>query len=291
MEFHLYLPQMRMTMDDIVERAVGAERAGFSGVAMMDHLAPPGAPHVPMFEAMTTATWLAARTSRLTVGHLVLCDMFRNPVMLAKQAATLDHASGGRFELGIGSGSTPDELRAYGLGDNTARVRVDRLAETLAVLRLLWRGEPASFQGRYHVLDNVAVLPTPTAPLPITIGGTGPRTLELVAEYADWWNIQVGRLAELDRLRPRAGKARVSLQQLVTLVPNEAARDDVVRTALRRFGGMGVTGELVTGTTAELTTHFRRLGDLGIERCYTWFTDFAQASTLAAFGEVVANLG
>ncbi|ABW12341.1 luciferase family protein [Parafrankia sp. EAN1pec] len=290
MEFHLYLPQMRMSMDDIVERAVSAERAGFSGVAMMDHLAPPGALHAPMFEAMTTATWLAARTSRLAVGHLVLCDMFRNPVVLAKQAATLDHASGGRFELGIGWGSTPDELRAHGIGDTTARTRVDRLAESLAVLRLLWSGERVSFRGRYHALHDVTARPAPIAPISITIGGTGPRTLELVAEYADWWNIQIGRLAEIDRLRPRAGKARVSLQQLVTLVPDEADRDEVVRTARRRFGGLGATDGLVAGTPTELAAHFRRLGDRGIERCYTWFTDFAQTSTLAAFGEVVENL-
>lgn len=98
---------MRMSMAEIVERAVGAERAGFSGIAMMDHLAPPAAEQVPMFEAMATATWIAAHTSRLSVGHLVLCDMFRDPAVLAKQAVTLNHASGGRFELGIGWGSAP----------------------------------------------------------------------------------------------------------------------------------------------------------------------------------------
>lgn len=290
MEFHLYLPQMRMSMAEIVERAVGAERAGFAGIAMMDHLAPPAAEQLPMFEAMTTATWIAAHTSRLSVGHLVLCDMFRDPVVLAKQAVTLDHASGGRFELGIGWGSVPSELSAYGVGDATPRVRVDRLAETLAVLRLLWTGETVSYPGKYHALREVAARPAPTAPIPITIGGTGPRTLELVAEYADWWNIQVGRLAELDRLRPRAGNARVSVQQLVTFLSRDVDRHDIVATARRRFGAVGAGDELVTGTTAELTAHFRKLADQGVERCYTWFTDFAAPSTLDAFGEVVENL-
>ena len=68
-----------------------------------------------MWEAMTAATWLAAHTSNLGIGHLVLCDAFRHPAVLARQAATLDHASGGRFELGIGSGSTPDELQVFGI--------------------------------------------------------------------------------------------------------------------------------------------------------------------------------
>ena len=69
-----------------------------------------------MWEAMTIATWLLARTQSLVVGHLVLCDALRHPAVLARQAATLDHASGGRYELGIGWGSVPDELDTFGVG-------------------------------------------------------------------------------------------------------------------------------------------------------------------------------
>src|SRR5262245_26226912 len=96
---------MRLSMAELVERARAAEAAGFDGVAGMDHLAPPLAEDKPMYEAMTTATWLAAHTERLTVSSLVLCDGFRHPSVLAREAVTLDHASGGRFELGIGWGS------------------------------------------------------------------------------------------------------------------------------------------------------------------------------------------
>ena len=110
MRFHLFLPQMRMSLDDLVERARAAEAAGFEGIALMDHLAPPLATQHDMWEAMTAATWLLARTDALVVGHLVLCDPLRHPAVLARQAATLDHASGGRFELGIGWGSVPAEL-------------------------------------------------------------------------------------------------------------------------------------------------------------------------------------
>ena len=103
-EFFLFLPQMRFGIDDIVERAVAAESSGFRGISFMDHLAPPLAESSPMYEAVTLATWVAARTSDLIVSHLVLCDAFRHPAVLARQAVTLDHASGGRFELGLGSG-------------------------------------------------------------------------------------------------------------------------------------------------------------------------------------------
>src|SRR3954469_3547362 len=135
---HLFLPPMGMTMDEVVERAQAAEAAGFDGIALMDHLAPPMAEDQPMFEAITTATWLAARTERLTIGHLVLCDALRHPAVLARQAVTIDHASGGRFELGIGWGSVPQELEAFGVFATEARPRVDRLTETLDVLGLLW---------------------------------------------------------------------------------------------------------------------------------------------------------
>ena len=93
-QFHLSLPQMRMDMPTLVERARAAEAAGFGGIALMDHLAPPLADRHDMFDAMTTAAWLLAATERLRVGHLVLCDGFRHPAVLAKIAATVDVISG-----------------------------------------------------------------------------------------------------------------------------------------------------------------------------------------------------
>src|SRR4051794_1012880 len=98
---------MRMAPEAIVDRARAAEAAGFEGIAFMDHLAPPLATGQDMWEAMAIAGWVLARTDTLTVGHLVLCDPLRHPAVLARQVATLDHLSGGRFELGIGWGSVP----------------------------------------------------------------------------------------------------------------------------------------------------------------------------------------
>jgi alkanesulfonate monooxygenase SsuD/methylene tetrahydromethanopterin reductase-like flavin-dependent oxidoreductase (luciferase family) len=137
MEFHVFLPQMRMPFDILVERAQVAEQVGFQGIALMDHLAPPQALDQPMYEAMITATWLAAQTERLRIGHLVLCEAFRHPAVLARQAVSIDHASKGRFELGIGWGSVPEELETFGVASTSARERVRRLAETLDVVRAL----------------------------------------------------------------------------------------------------------------------------------------------------------
>ena len=288
--FHLYLPQMRMTLDTMVERARAAEAAGFEGIGLMDHLAPPAALDQPMYEAMTTAAWLAAKTGRLKVGHLVLCDAFRHPAVLAREAVTLDHASGGRFELGIGWGSVPAELETFGVGTTDARQRVKRLAETLEVVRALWSGDAVDYQGEFHQLRAGGQKPTPLGDIPIVIGGVGPRTLELVATYADWWNLPVYALDRLDELRPFTGKARVSVQQMVGFVPSEDVRAEVTETIRRRFAQF--ESGLVIGTAPELVDHFRGLQEREVERFYVWFTDFAVPSTQAAFGAgVIAELG
>src|SRR4029079_16249860 len=102
MEFNLFLPQMRMSFDQLVSRARAAEAAGFVGMTGMDHLAPPLAQEQPMFDAIVTTTWLAAHTERMQLGSLVLCDAFRHPAVLARQAVSIDHPSGGGYGLGIG---------------------------------------------------------------------------------------------------------------------------------------------------------------------------------------------
>ncbi|MCD9624726.1 LLM class flavin-dependent oxidoreductase [Rhabdothermincola salaria] len=288
MQFNLFLPQMRMSFDQLVERARAAEAAGFVGITGMDHLAPPMADDQPMYEAMVTTTWLAAHTERLAVGSLVLCDAFRHPAVLARQAVSIDHASGGRFELGIGWGSVPTELETFGVGSSRPRERVERLRETLEVVRALWAGESVTYDGEFHHLDAAVQQPTPQGRIPIVIGGAGPKTLALVREHADWWNLHVGLLDKVHELRDQVGDARVSIQQMVAYVPDEASREEVTEAARRRFG----RSSPVIGTGPELVEHFGRLADDGIERVYPWFCDFAPARTLAAFGdEVIAQLG
>lgn len=289
MKFHLFLPQMRMPIDAIVERARAAEDAGFEGIALMDHLAPPMADEHDMWEAMTLATWLLARTRSLAVGHLVLCDALRHPAVLARQAATLDHASGGRFELGIGWGSVPAELDTFGVGAGLPKERVARLGESLDVLRALWSGRPVTYDGRFFRLRDAQQRPVPTRPIPVVIGGMGDRTLELVRRHADWWNLPIYALDRLDELRGRIGNARVSVQTMVALLPTEADRASVTELVARRFGAMGESA--VIGTAGELAEHFAVLRGRGVERVYAWFSDFAPPDTLRRFGEVIETVG
>jgi alkanesulfonate monooxygenase SsuD/methylene tetrahydromethanopterin reductase-like flavin-dependent oxidoreductase (luciferase family) len=272
-----------MSHDAIVERARTAEGVGFEGVAFMDHLAPPLAAHQDMWEAIAIAGWVLARTTSLLAGHLVLCDALRHPAVLAREVTSLDHASAGRFELGIGWGSVPSELTMFGAGSTDARERVGRLGESLAILRALWTGEVVDYEGEHFTLVGAQQRPRPTRPIPITIGGTGKRTLALVREYADWWNVPLHQLERLDERRHEAGDARVSVQQMVALVPSEAAREEVAAAATRRFGGM----KPIIGNAEELAVHFSALHARGVDRFYVWFADFAPVPTLEQFADVI----
>ena len=284
-EFFLYLPQMRMDMDAITERALVAEAAGFCGVAFMDHLAPPLMERAPMFEAMTVAAWVAARTTELRVGHLVLCDSFRHPAVLARQCVTLDHASGGRFELGLGSGSMSEELVDFGVTNDRSGARIGRLAETLQLLEAFWSGEPVVHEGRHFQVDCPGEQPVPLERIPIVIGGSSGPTLELVGRHADWWNLPVHHLDRLEACRPLVGRAKVSTQHLVAFVPDASVREDVTDTARRRFGGMA--SELLIGDADQLVAGFAEYRRRGVERCYVWFSDFARLDTVRAFGDRV----
>jgi alkanesulfonate monooxygenase SsuD/methylene tetrahydromethanopterin reductase-like flavin-dependent oxidoreductase (luciferase family) len=282
LEFYLFLPQMRMEMPAIVERARAAEEAGFVGVTGMDHMAPPLAFPSPMYEAMVTSTWVAAHTSRLRIGSLVMCDAFRHPAMLAKEAVSLDHASGGRFDFGFGWGSVPDEFTTFGVGTTDPAVRVSRMKESVEIIRALWSGEPVDYDGEFFQLKGAQQAPLPLGHIPIVIGGAGRKTLELVSAHADWWNLHIGQLDKVDEMRSRAGNARLSLQIQVALVPSEDRRNEIAEVTRRRFGSRPLVG-----SAPELIEHFASLAERGVERVYVWFCDFAPPDTLAAFGDDV----
>lgn len=215
----------------------------------------------------------------------MLCDAFRHPAVLAKQAVGLDHASGGRFELGLGWGSWASEFEAFGVGSTANRERFDRLAETVEVVQALWSGSAVEFEGAHHRLAGAVQRPTPTRPIPLVIGGSGPKTLRLVAEHATWWNCPWYALDRFEDLRARVGDARISLQQMVAHVPEGADPDDVRAVTERRFGP-GRT-DILLGTSRQIVDALAAQRAAGVERFYLWFTDFAAPETLAAVGAEV----
>jgi alkanesulfonate monooxygenase SsuD/methylene tetrahydromethanopterin reductase-like flavin-dependent oxidoreductase (luciferase family) len=275
-EWYLFLPQVRLSAADIAERARHAEASGFDGMAFIDHLEAPGLPDENIWEAMGIATWVAAKTERLRIGHLVLCDAFRHPAVLAKQAVTLSEASDGRFELGLGAGSWPAEFTRFDVGQQDPVARVEQLERHLALIRQYWGDDQAGLTPQ---------APRRSYPIPLVLGGTGRRMMELVRRYADWWNLPANHIDKLPKLAPAAGTARLSIQQMVGFVRSGSDPDTVREVSTRRFGNLG--SGLVCGDADELVGHFAGLAAQRVERFYVWFADFAVPDSLYEFGESV----
>jgi alkanesulfonate monooxygenase SsuD/methylene tetrahydromethanopterin reductase-like flavin-dependent oxidoreductase (luciferase family) len=277
-EWYLFLPQVRLSAADIADRARHAEASGFDGIAFIDHLEAPGLPDESIWEAMGIATWVAAKTERLRIGHLVLCDAFRHPAVLAKQAVTLSEASEGRFELGLGAGSWPSEFTRFNVGQQDPRARVEQLGRHLRLLKQYW-GDGDERSG------PAPQTPPRSHPIPLVLGGSGPMMMELVREHADWWNLPAHQLDRLPKLAAAAGTARMSIQQMVGFVRSGGDPDTVREVSTRRFGNLG--SGLVCGDADELIGHFSGLAAQRVERFYVWFADFAAPESLHEFGESV----
>jgi F420-dependent oxidoreductase-like protein len=242
------------------EVAVAAEDAGFSRIAVMDHLWQVGAasPEREMLEAYTTLGYLAAATSRVDLLALVTAAVYREPGLLAKIVTTLDVLSGGRAMLGIGAAASFNDGEARGLGlpfPPTAE-RFERLEETLQICLQMWSGSDGPYTGRHYqlarTLNSPPAIRRPRPP--ILIGGAGAKkTLRLVAEYADACNLFAtpDLPDKLDALRAHCrdvGRNYDEIEKTVVfpLDPGEGGRRiDTLLNELRRFAALGI--DLVYG--------------------------------------------
>jgi alkanesulfonate monooxygenase SsuD/methylene tetrahydromethanopterin reductase-like flavin-dependent oxidoreductase (luciferase family) len=307
MEIGVYVPQVALSFDELRDRAQHCERLGISSLWLYDHLYSPGLPQLPSFEAWTLATALLTATRTLRVGHLVLCNQFRHPALLAKMAATLDVVSGGRLDLGLGSGSYEPEHLEAGLPWGTAAERSGRLAETLEILTRAFAGEPVDFEGEHYSVRGLPSLPRPVQQPgpPIVVGGAGERwTLPLVARYADVWNVPTYALGELDRKIgalhahcERIGRdpasIRLSVEAVLALAPDVGSLPSVRTLAERRFGdpGFGLHEGGLVGTAPHVVERLRALVDLGFEQAILITHDRASAETLELLAaEVIPRL-
>lgn len=165
------------------------EKLGYAGLFRSDHF-PLGK---SALELIVSLTYLADHTRRIHFGSLVAPFSFRNPVMLARQAAAIDNLSHGRLVLGLGAGWEPEEHKVWGYELGDVATRSARFNEGLEVIYQLFHSlEPVSYEGQYYQLHGASLLPRPerAGGPPILIGGNGVRrTLPLVARYADVWNV------------------------------------------------------------------------------------------------------
>ncbi|MEU4826713.1 TIGR03621 family F420-dependent LLM class oxidoreductase [Actinomadura sp. NPDC023710] len=160
-----------------------AEELGYDVLTLRDHFV--AGPFGDQLAPMVALASAAAATSALRLGTMVLSNDFRHPVMLAKEAATLDHLSDGRFELGLGAGWLREEYEAAGMAFDRPGTRVGRLAESLQILRGLLSGEKTTFTGEHYTIDGLAVFPRPERRPPLVVGAGSRRMLGIAGRYAD----------------------------------------------------------------------------------------------------------
>ncbi len=206
-----------------------------------DHLDPIFSdPTGPVFEGWTMLAALSGIVRRIRLGVMVTGNTYRHPAVLANMAASLDVISGGRLEIGLGTGWVESEHAAYGISLPPWRERFDRLEETCEVLHLLFTEETAHFNGSFYSLDGAKALPKPLQKPhpPIVIGGTGEkRTLRIAARWADQWNLPGG---DPDTLRH---KVEV-LHRHCTDVGRDPAEIEV-STKIKADGDPGALADLV----------------------------------------------
>jgi alkanesulfonate monooxygenase SsuD/methylene tetrahydromethanopterin reductase-like flavin-dependent oxidoreductase (luciferase family) len=277
--FGVTLPQMKRTWEEARAAAVEFDRLGYDSLFVCDHVYGVPMPTLPILEAWTLLSAVAAVTSTAKLGTLVTPPFFRNPAILAKQLATLDQIAPGRVIAGLGAGWFEPEFTGTGSPFPSTRERLRALEESVEIMTGLWSRERFSFSGRhFRVLDAICE-PKPVQRPEILIGGGGERVLMgIAARHADTWNnmaVFQGQLAhKVEALRRRCDElARdfdsltISQQCVVVIGEDEKAAREALAKASRVYGGhMG--GQLeehgIWGSPARVIDCIERHRALGV---------------------------
>jgi len=298
-------PQQGATYDDLLQVALEAERLGFGAFFRSDHYLHMGAVSgLPgPTDAWITLAGLARETTSIRLGTLMSAATFRLPGPLAISVAQVDAMSGGRVELGIGTGWFADEHAAYGIEFPPLGERFERLSEQLEIITGLWEtpiGDTFSFQGKHYQVTNSPALPKPVqSPRPpVLIGGGGKvRTPQLAARFAQEFNMPFNSLEEtssqFERVREacqRSGRGRdsiiLSAAQVLCLGESES---EIERRALRigrEVAELRANG--LAGTVDEVVEKIQSFANAGARRMYLQVLDLSDLDHLRLVAEQVA---
>jgi F420-dependent oxidoreductase-like protein len=301
-------PRHGSRYDEILALALATEEAGFDAFFRSDHLMgvdPNDLTYRPT-DCWTTLGGLARETSRVRLGALVGAATFRQPGILATILASVDEMSGGRVELGIGTGWYEREHAAFGIPFPPRRERFDRLEEQLEVITGLWRapfGDETgfSFAGEHYRVEANRTPPRPTQNPhpPIIIGGTGPkRTPAIAARYADEFNgaLLVGdndgsqlreRFAVFERACEAIGRDPATARRSAVLPVACGATPAEVERRASVMGSELMRSTAATGSPAEVTDRIGQLADAGADTVYLHIYDIHDLDHIALIGAEV----
>ena len=280
---------MGATYDQQLRMAQAAEAAGFDAFFRSDHFLTMGGDGMPgPTDSWVTLGAIARETRRIRLGTLVTAATFRHPGLLAVQVAQVDAMSGGRVELGLGTGWYDAEHSAYGVPFPPLGERFERLEEQYAIVTGLWGtpvGETFSFEGRHYQLKDSPALPKPAQHPhpPLIVGGGGPkRTPRLAAAYADEFNLPFSSLADteaqFERVRAACedrgrdpGTLRLSAAQVVCCGVDEAELERRAANIGRQLDELRAHG--AAGTPDEVVARLRAFAGIGAETVYLQVLD------------------
>jgi F420-dependent oxidoreductase-like protein len=296
-------PQQGASYDTLLRVARAAEDGGFDGFFRSDHFVAFGGDGLPgPTDAWTTLAGLARETSRIALGTLVSPVTFRLPGVLAVQVAQVDQMSGGRAELGLGAGWFEGEHDAYGIPFPPTAERFDRLEEQLAIVTGLWSapvGERFSFDGRHYRLVDAPALPKPVRlPVPVIVGGAGPRrTPALAARHATEYNAGFRTAASVSegygRVRDACGAIGRDPSDLTWSVAltTVVGEDDARLRARASAAGVDLD-ELATqglaGSPARVVDRIGEYAAIGAQRFYLQILDLSDLDHLELIASRVA---
>ena len=268
----------------------------FDSAWLSDHMIPWANwqdPATDNLEAWTTVSHLMGVFRRLSFGHIVLCNSYRNPAFLAKMAATLCYLAPGRFILGIGAGWKQDEYTAYGYDFPSASARVGALGEGVQIIRKMWTEESVNFEGKYYKIKDAYCNPKPKPIPPIMIGGSGEKLLlKLVASQADWWNM-LGQVDEYQRkssiLRTHCEKVGRDYNSLrkTWLGCVSVAEDQQEAERIARNSPFTASEVTVMGNVEQVTRKLKEYVNVGVTYFILRFLDFPSLTGATLFAEKV----
>lgn len=280
-----------------------AEQLGYNSVWVSDHfISPSGRPYG--MEAWTVLSALASATHKIRLGTYVLCNQFRHPSLLAKMGSTLDNISGGRLELGIGAGWLRNEHIAFGFGWEKHSVRIERLRETIEIVRKLWTEDHVSYEGKYFQLNDATLEPKPLQkPHPfVWIGGNSNSIREVVADLGDGWIPVLPTPRELDRgvlqikekmryigREPQRLQVAYGRSGCALIAENKETVKKLAEPLMRSMGKHASSSCLI-GTSEQCIQKIEQYQKAGVQKIVAGFYDFPSLKGLKLFAESVIPL-